>query len=340
MSSSTQSLTHTVQALLTQDKGILAADESFPTIKKRFEKTGIQDSKPARREYREMLFTTPGIEKFISGVIMFDETIRQSSRDNVPFPKLLSDKRITPGIKVDQGKTPHPDSPREFITHGLEGLGERLEEYRSLGARFAKWRAVIVIGKDLPSTQAIQDNAKLLAQYTHTCQSHDIVPIVEPEVLMDGDHTINKCMEVTTRTLQIVFEALQEKKVSLEHILLKPNMIVPGRDNPQKISPAQAADTTLTVLHKTVPSSVPGIAFLSGGQTPKQATEILNKLLKRGPHPWILTFSFGRALQERALHIWQGHTQNISAAQTAFYKRAKLCSLAVKGEYDTMMENS
>lgn len=320
------------QKLVVSEKGILAADESFPTIKKRFEKIGIESTEENRRAYRELLFTTPGIEKFISGAIMFDETIRQTTKEKIPFPNLLSDKGIIPGIKVDEGKGPFSESPQEYLTKGLEGLEERLEEYKKLGARFSKWRAVIVVGKGLPTNKAITENAKVLAEYALVSQDLGFVPVVEPEVLMDGGHDISRCEEVTRLNLTSVFSELERKKVYLPGMLLKPNMVVSGKESKERTKPEEVAKATLRVFTKAIPEEVPGIVFLSGGQTPEEATANLNAINLAGRYPWELSFSFGRALQNPALEAWRGQEKNVKIAQEAFNQQAQFASLARQGK--------
>ena len=320
-------------------KGILAADESFPTIKKRFTSINVETSEEHRRAYRELLFTTPGVEEFISGVITFDETMRHKSVDGTPFPELLSSKNMYPGIKVDKGAVPLPGYPGEKFTQGLDGLRERLAEYVKLGAKFTKWRAVYAIGKNIPTPYGSKVNAEGLAQYAALSQEAGLVPIVEPEVLMDGDHSIEKCEEVTTVTLKTVFGALFEAGVSMEGMLLKPNMILSGKSCADQASVQQAAEATIRVLMRTVPSAVPGIVFLSGGQTSVQATEHLSAMNAIGGFPWQLSFSYGRALQEDTLKAWVGKESNVADAQKVFYRRAKLNSLARFGEYTPELES-
>lgn len=332
-------LKSTAKALVSSGKGILAADESSPTIEKRFESIGVPSSKATRQAYREMLFMTKGIGEFISGVIMFDETIRQQARDGTPFPDILRTQGVIPGIKVDEGKDPLPDSPEETLTKGLDGLSKRLEEYRKLGAEFTKWRAVIKIGDGLPTQGAIEANAEALAEYAKVSQEAGFVPIVEPEVLMDGDHDIARCEEVTNETLKIVYQKLNEQGVMLAGTLLKPNMILPGKGAAQEVSPQDVARATLRVLKQTVPEDVPGIVFLSGGQTEEQATTNLNEMNKLEKSPWGLSFSYGRALQTSALKTWSGRAENVSRAQKVFYKRAKLNSQARLGQYNQEMEH-
>lgn len=330
----------TAKDLVAPGKGILAADESFPTIEKRFAKIGLTSTKETRRAYREVLITTPEIERYISGVILFDETIRQKTHDGVSFVEVLSDRGIIPGIKVDQGTEVVPGTEGEKVTNGLEGLEARLAEYKTLGARFTKWRAVYYIGPRTPSEGIIERNAEGLAQYALVSQKAGLVPIVEPEVLMDGGHSIRKCENVTTRVLEAVFKKLQEKGVELANILLKPNMVLPGKDSAERVTPQEVSEATIRTLKNTVPTSVPGIVFLSGGQTPEQATEYLNEMNKVKNLPWQLSFSFGRALQDPVLKAWDGRAENIGVAQKAFIKRARLNSLARSGGYSPEMEQN
>jgi fructose-bisphosphate aldolase, class I len=327
-------------ALVAPGKGILAADESFPTIQKRFAAVNIESTEENRRAYRELLFTTRGIEEFISGAILFDETIRQKTIDGTLFTDALSRKGIIPGIKVDTGTVPMPGHPDEKVTSGLDGLRERLNAYRGQGARFAKWRAVITIGPHMPSHACIQANAHQLALYAALTQESEMVPIVEPEVLMDGGHDIATCEETTNATLATVFSALRDYGVLLEGMLLKPNMIVAGKQSPKQASLAEAAETTVRTLQRTVPAAVRGIVFLSGGQSPELATEHLNAMNVRGPHPWELSFSFGRALQDTALKTWKGSAANVAAAQKEFFHRAKCCGAARYGTYSEKMEKT
>ncbi len=325
-------------SLVAPGKGILAADESFGTIKKRFDVIPLESTEGNRRAYRELLFTTPGVEKFISGVILFDETIRQKTQDGVPFPQELAHKGILPGIKVDQGAVPLAGFPGEKITQGLDGLRERLKEYRSLGAVFAKWRAVITIGEGLPTPECIADNAQALARYAALCQEQDIVPIVEPEVLMDGPHTIERCAQVTEDVLRRVFDELKAERVVLEGMLLKPNMVVSGTENPRQAGVDEVARETIKVLRRSVPAAVPGIVFLSGGQTPEAASAHLSAMNTLGPHPWQLSFSYGRALQDPVIRAWAGKPDNVKAAQQAYAHRAEMNSLAREGKYSAEME--
>ena len=333
-----QELQKTAQAIVADGKGILAADESGGTIKKRFDSIGVESTEEARRAYRDLLFTTEGAEEYIGGVILFDETLRQSSADGTPFPKLLESKGIVPGIKVDTGAKPLALAEGETVTEGLDGLRERLNEYRELGARFAKWRAVITIGKDIPSEYCIWTNAHALARYAALCQEANIVPIVEPEVLMDGDHTIERSFEVTSRTLHAVFTELRDQRVQPEGILLKPNMILPGYECSQQASDEEIAHETVRCFRRHVPAAVPGIVFLSGGQSEEEATSRLNAMNALGEHPWKLSFSYGRALQAAALKAWGGKEENVEAAQRAYYHRAKMNSAAQTGTYAPDME--
>jgi fructose-bisphosphate aldolase class I len=326
------------KALVARGKGILAADESLPTIKKRFDKIGLTSTEETRRAYRELLFTTPDLGSFISGVIMFDETMRQPTKDGTPLPRVLIEKGIIPGIKVDRGTKPLACHPNEKITEGLDGLHDRLVEYRALGAQFAKWRAVINIGPGLPSRTCLKANAHALARYAALCQEAELVPIVEPEVLMEGNHDLARCEEVTLVTLQAVFAELYEQGVLLEGMLLKPNMVIPGQTCPQQVSVDEVAEATLRCFRRVVPAALPGVVFLSGGQSPTQATEHLNAMNSMEPQPWELSFSYGRALQEPVLSIWQGKAVSIPIAQAALYHRAKCNSAARYGEYIPEME--
>jgi len=327
-------LQSTARALVADGRGILAADESTPTIGKRFEGIGVDSTETARRDYRELLFSTPGLGQYISGVILYDETIRQAAADGVPLVEVQRRQGIIPGIKVDTGAKPLALCPGETVTEGLDGLRPRIGEYREMGARFAKWRAVISIGDDLPSHACLATNAHALARYAALCQEGGLVPIVEPEVLMDGDHDIDTCEAVTTRTLQIVFAALAEQRVHLEGILLKPNMVVSGKGCPRQAGVDEVAERTVRCLNRTVPAAVPGIVFLSGGQSSEDATAHLNAMNARlGPHPWALSFSYGRALQDWALKAWGGAAANAGAAQQALLRRAALNGAAARGTY-------
>src|ERR687896_1813739 len=321
------------KALVAEGKGILAADESSGTIKKRFDSIGVESTEENRRFYRDLLFTTEGAEEFISGVILYDETIRQSSADGTPFPKLLERKGIIPGIKVDMGAKPLAGAPGETITEGLDGLRERLAEYRDLGAKFTKWRAVISIGDGRPSEYAIWTNAHALARFAALSQEAGLVPIVEPEVLMDGEHDIDRSYSVTSRTLQAVFTELFDQRVVREEMLLKPNMVLSGYDSAQQADVATVAELTVKCLRNNVPAAVPGIVFLSGGQSDEAATAHLSAMNELGPHPWELSFSYGRALQAPALKAWGGEGANVEQAQKAFYARAKLNGAARFGSY-------
>ncbi len=326
------------RAMVAPGKGILAADESSPTIKKRFDLISVESTEDARRTYREMLFAAPGVSAQISGVIMFDETLRQSASDGTPFPQYLDRLGILPGIKVDKGAKPLAGFPGETITEGLDGLRDRLSEYRELGARFAKWRAVIDIGADIPSEFCILANAHALARYAALCQEAGLVPIVEPEVLMDGDHDIARCEEVTNVTLAATFAQLEAHRVSLEGMILKPNMVISGKQCSTQASVQEVAEATIRCLSTNVPEAVPGIAFLSGGQSDVDATAHLNCMNQLGPHPWELSFSYGRALQAPALKAWGGQAENLGAGQEALALRAKLNGLARAGGYDSAME--
>lgn len=335
----TEELKQTAQALVAPSKGILAADESLSTIGKRFAPLGIADTADQHRAYREMLFTTPDINKYISGVILYDETIRQWAHNGLPLAKVLSEQGIIPGIKVDLGTEPMPESPEEKITKGLEGLPERLKEYYDMGARFAKWRAVITIGKTIPTQMNVDANCELLAEYALMCQTAGLVPIVEPEVLMDGDNGIDRCEEVTTNVLKTLFAKLAEKNVMLEGLLLKPNMISSGMQCPVQSTSEEIAKLTSEVLLATVPPQTAGIVFLSGGQSEEMATLRLNMIEKLNPsYPWGITFSYGRALQNSSLQTWAGDPEKVPAAQAAFLHRAKMNSLARDGKYDPASE--
>ncbi|HEX6977247.1 MAG TPA: class I fructose-bisphosphate aldolase [Patescibacteria group bacterium] len=316
-------LEKTAHDLVAPGKGILAADESFPTIEKRFKAINIESTEQTRRAYRELLFSTPGIEEYISGIIQFDETLKQ---------KVLTNSNVISGIKVDEGLADFPNYPGDKVTKGIESLQARLKEYSALGAKFTKWRAAFTISEVNPSIQAVEENARLLAEFASLSQSEGLVPIVEPEVLMDGVHSMDKCYETTRSILKIVFLKLSQKGVDFKAMLLKPNMILPGKDNPNKPDPEEVAQKTLEVLKDTVPQDVPGIVFLSGGQTEEEATDNLRQLNKVGNAPWQLSFSYGRALQNSALKIWAGKSENVKAAQEAFLARAKMNSLARYGK--------
>ncbi|CAL1240680.1 class I fructose-bisphosphate aldolase [Candidatus Methylocalor cossyra] len=320
--------------LVAPGKGLLAADESNRTIEKRFRSVGVESTEATRRDYRELLFTAPGMEQYISGVILFDETIRQATADGVPFPELLAAKGVLPGIKVDKGLVDLPFFPGERFTQGLDGLEERLEDYRQRGARFAKWRAVIAVSDRLPTLPALRANAEALARYAGLCQVHGLVPIVEPEVLMDGSHDIEACFQATEATQHELFEALARYRVAFEHLILKPNMVLAGADCPRQAGPEEVAEKTLQCLKRTVPAAVPGIAFLSGGQSDTTAAANLKAINQRAAQvgaPWPLTFSFSRALQAGPMAIWRGQAENRAAAQQAFLDRARLAAAAVAG---------
>jgi fructose-bisphosphate aldolase, class I len=336
----TSGLAATAHAMVAKHRGLLAADESTSTIGKRFNSIKLESTAENRRLYREMLFTTPGATENISGVILYDETLRQKTTDGVPFPTYLAKLGMVPGIKVDTGAKPLAGFPGETITEGLDGLRERLAEYYQLGARFAKWRAVIDIGSGIPSGYAIDANAEALARYATLCQEASIVPIVEPEVLMDGSHTIERCEEVTNVVLDRVFSHLFAARVYLEGMVLKPNMVIAGKKCAQQASAGQVAEATLRTLKRQVPSAVPGIAFLSGGQSPTEATLHLSLMNAAAPLPWALTFSYGRALQENALSAWGGKPAGFAPGQAALSTRAKLNGLAAGGTYKSSMETS
>ena len=336
-----EGLQKVAKALVAPGKGILAADESTGSIQKRLESIGVESTEENRRAYRDLLFTTKGAGEFISGVIMFDETIRQSASDGTPFPKVLTDAGIIPGIKVDTGGHPLAFSPEEKVTEGLDGLRERLIEYRELGAKFTKWRAIIdIAGKEIPTQYCLDVNAHALARYAALCQDEGLVPIVEPEVLMDGDHSISRCASVSTKTLKTVFAALKAQRVQLSGMLLKPNMIVPGKKSKKQVDHKTIAEQTVKVLTACVPAEVPGIVFLSGGMSDEDATARLNEMNKLGPHPWELSFSYGRALQAPTLKAWKGEAANVEEGQRLFYHRAKMNSLARSGSYSSDMESA
>ena len=334
----TASLSAVARALVAKNRGILAADESTSTIKKRFDSIKLESTEENRRTYREMLFTAPGAEGYISGVIMYDETIRQQTKDGVPFARYLAQHGMLPGIKVDMGAKPLAGFPGETITEGLDGLRERVAEYHTLGAKFAKGRAVLDIGSGIPSRYAIDANAEALARYAALCQEAEIVPIVEPEVLMDGAHTLERCEEVTNGVLDRVFSHLFAARVFLEGMVLKPNMVVPGKKSAQKATPEQVAEATVRTLRRQVPSAVPGIAFLSGGQSDEDATAHLSAINAIGGLPWPVTFSYGRALQAAPQKAWAGRPENITAAQRAFGHRAQMNSLAALGRWTAELE--
>ena len=326
--------------LVARGKGILAADESTGTITKRLASVNVPSTEETRRTYRGLLFNTPGVEAFISGVIMYDETIRQQDDAGVPFPQLLASRGIVPGIKVDTGAKALAGYPGEKVTEGLDGLRDRLAEYYGMGARFAKWRAVITIGEGLPSAFCVHANAHALARYAALCQEAGLVPIVEPEVLMDGGHTIERCRKVTERTLEEVFAELFDHRVMLEGMLLKPNMVLSGSECPEQASVEEVAQATVRSLRRVVPSAVPGIVFLSGGQSATRATEHLNAMNALGVQPWGLSFSYGRALQRPTLKAWGGVSANLLEAQKLFYHRAKCNGAARLGQYSEAVETS
>lgn len=331
------SLSKIAKQLVAPGKGILAADESFPTIEKRLSSVGLQSTEEIRRSYRELLFTTPGIEKFISGVILFDETLRQKAQSKPfkgeSFAEVLSARGIIPGIKVDKGKVPMPGSPNETVTEGIDGLQDRLVEYKKLGAKFAKWRAVFSVEGSLPTQACIDTNSELLARYASYCQKAGLVPIMEPEVLMKGKHCIEEFAKDSKRVLRTVFSFLAKHKVRFNEILLKPSWIHPGLDRKEKIDSRQIAKATLKVFREVLPDELPGVVFLSGGDSPEDSTSHLDALNELGGVPWQLSFSFGRALQKPVLEAWRGKKENIEKAQKAFYERARLNSLARTGDY-------
>jgi fructose-bisphosphate aldolase, class I len=334
-----EQLNKTAEAMVQPGKGILAADESSSTIKKRFDAIGVESTADNRRDYRELLFrSADAMRNYISGVILYDETIRQNAKDGTPLVKLIEQAGSIPGIKLDTGAKPLPFCPGETVTEGLDGLRERLSEYRGLGARFAKWRAVIDIGANIPSYTCISANAHALARYAALCQEADIVPIVEPEVLMDGGHDIDHCAEVTEWVLKEVFQALYYSRVVLEGMVLKPNMVIPGKKSAKKASIEEVAQRTIEILKRCVPSAVPGIAFLSGGQSDEEATAHLDAMNRIGGFPWKLTFSYGRALQAAPQKAWSGRSENVAAAQRAFSHRAKMNGLATLGQWKNDLE--
>lgn len=331
----------TIGQMVQRGKGILAADESQPTIAKRFAAIGVEATAENCRAYRILLFTAPGIESYISGVIEFEDTLVQSADDGTPLPKLLARRGIVPGIKVDKGKGPLALSSGDLITYGLDGLAERLRDSKKNGARFAKWREVYAIGERNPSMSGISANAEMLARYAAVCQEEGIVPIVEPEVLIDGNHSLACCAEVTETVHKEIFHALHRHHVVLEHMILKPNMVLPGKDYPLRAGAEEIAAETLRVFRRTVPAAVPSINFLSGGLSPEEATANLNAMNAGFPGaPWLLSFSYGRALQEPVLQVWQGKSENVGAAQLALLKRARLNGAAQRGEYLAAMESA
>jgi fructose-bisphosphate aldolase class I len=333
-------LAMTARAMVAKGKGILAADESAPTIKKRFDSIDVESTEANRSAYREILFTTEGAEEFISGVILFDETIHQSAASGTPFPKLLASKDIIPGIKVDKGAKALAGAPGEKVTEGLDGLRDRIAGYRELGARFAKWRAVITIGDGIPSDTCIDANAHALARYAALCVEGGLVPIVEPEVLMDGPHTIERCYEVTEGTLRRVFGALYDHRVPLDEMILKPNMVLSGTECPRQASVSEVAEATLRCFRNCVPAEMPGIVFLSGGQSDEVATAHLSEMNKIGGAPWELSFSYGRALQAAPLKAWGGKAENAATTKKAFLHRARCNGAARYGKYTAAMEKA
>ena len=331
----------TITDLVQPGRGILAADESEPTIAKRFKAVGIESTEENRRAYRTLLIGTPNIGHFLSGVILFEETLGQRNDQGTPLPAFAAAQGIVPGIKVDKGVTPLPGAPGDNVTQGLDGLAERLKGYKTQGTRFAKWREVYPVSERNPTLLGIDVNADTLARYAATCQSVGIVPIVEPEVLLDGDHTMQRCAEVTECVLHAVFHALHRHGVLLEFMLLKPSMVLPGKESAARASVEEVARETLRVLKRTVPASVPGINFLSGGQTPEQATAHLDAMNRQYPGaPWSLSFSYARALQEPVMSCWRGNPANVAAARKLFYRRAEMNSLARQGKYRPELENT
>jgi len=329
----------TITDLVVTGKGILAADESAPTIVKRFKAINVESTEANRCAYRSLLLTTPGLGEFISGVILFEETLGQTTADGKSLPEVAAGQGIVPGIKVDKGFTPLINAPGDVVTQGLDGLAERLAGYKGQGARFAKWREVYSISPHNPTQAGITSNAEVLARYAAICQSLGLVPIVEPEVLLDGDHSIERCLEVIELVQHAVFHALHRHRVELEYTVLKPSMVVPGKDAPNRASPEEIAEKTLAAMRRSVPAAVPGINFLSGGQTPEEATANLNAMnALAGNAPWQLSFSYGRALQQPVLEAWQGKPENLQAAQQALYKRARLNGAARYGNYSAQME--
>jgi fructose-bisphosphate aldolase, class I len=333
-------LNATARALVVPGKGVLAADESSGTIKKRFDSISVESTEENRRDYREMLFTAKGAGEYISGVILYDETIRQKAHDGTPLVKLLEDEGIIPGIKVDLGAKPLALSDGETVTEGLDGLRDRLAEYKELGARFAKWRSTYSITDELPSANCIDVNAHALARYAALCQEADIVPIVEPEVLMDGTHTIERAFAVTEAVQHAVFRSLYEQRCAYDGLLLKPNMVLLGYESPAQVSDEKIADATIRCFRRTVPAAVPGIVFLSGGQSDEEATARLNAMNTLGPHPWELSFSYGRALQAAALKAWRGDPANVEAGREAYLHRARMNSLARFGQWKPDLEKA
>ena len=334
-----QELQATIECMVQPGKGILAADESLPTIGKRFQSVGVASTAENRRAYRSLLFTAPDIGEFISGVILFDETLVQKDSDGVLLPEVLQRQGIVPGVKVDKGKVALANAPGDMVTQGLDGLAERLQQYRAQGARFAKWREVYPISADNPTLLGIEANAEMLARYAAVCQGAGIVPIVEPEVLLDGEHSLQRCAEVSEAVLHAVFHALHRHQVVLEWMLLKPSMVLPGKQHAKQADTDEIAQATIKLLRRVVPAAVPSINFLSGGQTPEQATIRLNAINALYPQaPWALSFSYARALQEPVLAAWRGQPANVAAAQRVFQLRAQLNAAARKGQYRIDME--
>ncbi|EKS9796034.1 MULTISPECIES: class I fructose-bisphosphate aldolase [Burkholderia] len=338
--STESTLQATIQALVQDGKGLLAADESGPTIAKRFKTIAVESTEANRRAWRTLLLSTPGLGEFISGVILYEETLGQCADDGTPLPELAARQQIVPGIKVDAGKIPLALAPGDEITQGLDGLAARLDGYQRQGARFAKWRAVYNVSATLPGHAAIEANAEALARYAAICQEAGVVPIVEPEVLMDGDHSIGRCAQVTDAVLHAVFNALHRHRVALAYMLLKPSMVVAGSTHAEQPAPAEVAEATVRLLRSIVPAEVPGIFFLSGGQTPEEATAHLDAMNRVDGRPWVLSFSYGRALQEPPLAAWKGQAANVRAAQEALLLRARLNSAACCGQYDAAMERT
>lgn len=331
-------LSKTAAAMVAKGKGILAADESSGTCEKRFQSVGVECTEESRRTYRGLLFGTPGVEQFVSGVILFDETTRQKASDGTPFPDYLAKKGVIPGIKVDKGTANLPFTKQEKVTEGLDGLQKRMKEYFDLGCRFAKWRAVITIGPDIPTHTCLYANAHALARYAAICQEASIVPMIEPEVLLDGSHTVERCEEVTEATLRATYAAMAAYSVSLEHLILKTSMVVSGKDCPRQAGVEEVAERTVRVLKRTVPAAQPGVVFLSGGQSDEAATAHLNAMAAMKGLPWPLTFSYSRALQNPALKTWRGQAGNVAAAQKAFYHRAHMNGLASLGKWRPELE--
>jgi fructose-bisphosphate aldolase class I len=337
----TAELQATIARIVAPGKGILAADESVPTITKRFAALGIESTEEARRAYRQLLFTTPGIADALAGVILFEETLTQKTNDGRLLPEVLVQAGVLPGIKVDKGTLPLPNAPGDVVTQGLDGLSERLKTYKAQGARFTKWREVYAITDRNPTPLGLSANAEVLARYAATCQQQGLVPIVEPEVLIDGDHSLERCAEVSEAVLESVFEALHRHRVVLEGIVLKPSMVLPGKDRPPKASPEIVASSTLAVFRRSVPAAVPTINFLSGGQSPEEATANLNALnCASPPAPWVLSFSYARALQDPVMRAWAGKPEGVGAAQAAFAKRLRMNSLARSGKWNEQAERA